>query len=71
MSIHRIFWKLEIKRALGRLPQLLAGVVVLLFLTGTTALFASRALYGEQASGRIPVGVVLPEEELLAKRPCP
>ena len=68
MSIHRIFWKLEIKRALGRLPQLLAGVVVLLFLTGTTALFASRALYGEQASGRIPVGVVLPEEELLAKK---
>lgn len=68
MSIHRIFWKLEIKRALGRLPQLLAGVVVLLFLAGTTALFASRALYGEQASGRIPVGVVLPEEELLAKK---
>ena len=67
MSIHRIFWKLEIKRALGRLPQLLAGVVVLLFLTGTTALFASRALYGEQA-GRIPVGVVLPDEELLAKK---
>lgn len=68
MSIHLVFWKLEIKRALQRVPQLFAGVVVLLFLAGTTALFASRALYGSQAAGRIPVAVVLPREELLAKK---
>ncbi len=68
MLIRFAFWKLEIKRALQRVPQLFAGVVVLMFLAGTTALFASRALYGEQAAGRIPVAVVLPEEELLAKK---
>ena len=66
MLIRFAFWKMEIKRALQRVPQLFAGVVVLMFLAGTTALFASRALYGEQAAGRIPVAVVLPEEELLA-----
>lgn len=68
MAIQFIFWKLEIKRGLQRIPQMLAGVVVLLFLGGATALFASRALYGDQAAGRIPVAVVLPEEELLAKK---
>jgi len=68
MLIRFAFWKMEIKRALQRVPQLFAGVVVLMFLAGTTALFASRALYGEQAAGRIPVAVVLPEEELLAKK---
>lgn len=68
MAIQFIFWKLEIKRGLQRIPQMLAGVVVLLFLGGTTALFASRALYGDQAAGRIPVAVSLPQEELLAKK---
>lgn len=68
MAIQFIFWKLEIKRGLQRIPQMLAGVVVLLFLGGATALFASRALYGGQAVGRIPVAVSLPREELLAKK---
>jgi len=63
-----VFWKLELKRALQRIPQMLAGAIVLLFLAGAVALFSSRALYGEQAAGRISVGVALPEEELLAKK---
>lgn len=47
---------------------MLAGAIVLLFLAGTIALFSSRALYDGQASGRIPVGVVLPEDDVVAKK---
>lgn len=68
MTMRLVFFKLEIKRALKRLPQMIAGAVVLLFLAGTTALFASRALYGETAAGRIPVGVVVPEDDVLAQK---
>ena len=68
MSVRLVFWKLELKRALQRIPQMLAGAIVLLFLAGAIALFSSHALYGERLVGRIPVGVVLPREELLAKK---
>ncbi len=47
---------------------MVAGAIVLLFLAGAIALFSSRALYGDQAVGKIPVGVVLPGEDALAKQ---
>lgn len=59
---------LELKRALKRLPHILAGAAVLVVLMGAAALLAGRLLYGGQVSGRIPVGVVLPEEDALAKQ---
>lgn len=68
MLMRLVFLKLEMKRALKRLPQMCAGAIVLLFLAGTIALFSSRALYGEQAAGRIQVGVILPEEDAVAKK---
>lgn len=68
MLMRLVFLKMEIKRALKRFPQMLAGAIVLLFLAGTIALFSSRALYDGQASGRIPVGVVLPEDDVVAEK---
>ena len=60
--------RLELKRALKRLPHILAGAAVLVVLMGAAALLAGRLLYGGQAAGRIPVGVVLPEDDALAKQ---
>ena len=60
--------RLELKRALRRLPHILAGAAVLVILMGAAALLAGKLLYGGQAVGRIPVGVVLPEEDTLAKQ---
>ncbi len=68
MGIYLVFLKLEMKRAVQRLPQMFAGAIVLMFLAGAIALFSSRALYGEQVAGRIPVGVVMPEDDALAKK---
>ncbi len=68
MSTRLVFWKLELKRACKRLPQMFAGAIVLLFLAGAVALLAGRALYGDKAAGRIQVGVALPEEDALAKQ---
>lgn len=45
-----------------------AGAIVLLFLAGTVALLAGRALYGDRLAGRVAVGVVLPKEDALAKQ---
>lgn len=59
---------LELKRALKRLPHILAGAAVLVVLMGAAALLAGKLLYGGQAAGRIPVGVVLPKEDALAKQ---
>lgn len=59
---------LEVKRALKRLPHILTGAAVLMILMGAAALLAGRLLYGGQASGRIPVGVVMPGEDMLAKQ---
>lgn len=63
-----VFLELELKRACKRLPYVIAGAIVLICFMGTVALLADRTLYGEQAVGRIPVGVVLPEEDPLAKQ---
>ena len=57
---------MELKRALKRLPHILAGAAVLVVLMGAAALLAGKLLYGGQAVERIPVGVVLPEEDALA-----
>ena len=57
---------MELKRALKRLPHILAGAAALVVLMGAAALLAGKLLYGGQAVERIPVGVVLPEEDALA-----
>ena len=47
MSMRLVFWKLELKRAYRRFPQMFAGAIALLFLAGAIALLAGRALYGD------------------------
>ena len=68
MSARLFYMKLELKRACRRLPQMAAGAIALLFLMGAVALLAGKLLYGEAAAGRISVGVVLPEDDRLAKQ---
>lgn len=68
MSARLVYLKLELKRACKKLPHIIAGAIVLILLAGTVAFLASKMLYGEQASGRITVGVVLPEGDALAKK---
>ncbi|MCI8518177.1 MAG: ABC transporter permease [Hungatella sp.] len=63
-----IYLRLELKRAWRRLPHLLAGAIMLLFLAGMVALLASRMLYGDQAVGRVAVGVSVPRDDRLAKQ---
>lgn len=41
---------------------------MLILLAGTVAFLASKLLYGEKAAGRITVGVVLPEGDVLAEK---
>ncbi len=64
--MHLVYLKLELKRALKKLPNIYAGAIVLLFLMGTIALVSVKTLYGEAKTGRITVGVSLPEEDLVA-----
>lgn len=68
MWMHLVYFKLELKRALKKLPNMVFGAIVLLVLLGTIALFSSQALYGDRTAGRILVGVVLPEDDLVAKQ---
>lgn len=68
MAMHLVYFKLELKRALKKLPNMVFGAIVLLVLLGTIALFSSQALYGDRAAGRISVGVALPEDDLVAKK---
>lgn len=68
MGARLVYVRLELKRALKRLPHMAAGAIVLLFFMGAIALLAGKALYGEQVSGRITVGVVLPEGDAVAKQ---
>lgn len=44
------------------------GATMLLFLAASAAFLASGLLYGDAAAGRIAVGVVMPKEDVLAKR---
>lgn len=64
MSMYLVFWKLELKRAYRRFPQMFAGAIALLFLAGAIALLAGRALYGDAAVSRVKVGVTMPEDAL-------
>ncbi len=66
--MHLTFFILELKRAFKKLPNMIFGAIVLGVLLGTIALLSGRALYGEAMAGRISVGVVLPEEDLVAKQ---
>ena len=66
--MHLVYFKLELKRALKKLPNMLFGAIVLGFLLGTIAFLSSNALYGEAKAGRISVGVVLPQDDLAAKQ---
>ena len=68
MSARLVYLKLELKRACKKLPHIIAGAIVLLLLAGTVAFLASKMLYGKQVSGRIHVGVVLPEGDAVAKK---
>lgn len=68
MSARLVYLKLELKRACKKLPHIIAGAIVLLLLAGTVAFLAGRMLYGEQASGRITVGVVLPGTDAVARK---
>lgn len=68
MSAGLVYLKLGLKRACKRLPHIYAGAIVLLLLMGTIALLAGKMLYGEQAVGRIAVGVVLPEGDAVARK---
>ncbi|MGI6054969.1 MAG: ABC transporter permease [Clostridium sp.] len=66
----RTFWiylQLEIKRTLKSIPAFLAGAAVLAVLTGAVAFSAAKALYGKKAVDTISVGVVMPEEDRLAR----
>lgn len=63
---HLVYLKLELKRALKKLPNLYSGAIVLLFLMGTIALVSVRTLYQDERTGRIAAGVVLPPEDRVA-----
>lgn len=62
------YCKMEFKRALRIFPVFMAGAVVLAVLLGTIALLAGKVLYGEAALGRVETGVVLPENDKVAKQ---
>lgn len=65
------FWayvKMELKRAIKRLPFLFLGTAALVLLLGGGALLGKNMLYGNKVSGRINVAVVLPEDDPLARR---
>lgn len=66
MSARLIYWKLELKRAIRRLPHMFLGAAVLICLMGTAAFLAGKLLYGEAVAGRIQVGVVMPENDRLS-----
>ena len=66
MKFFLVYVKMEIKRAMRYLPFLLLGIALLGILLGGGFFLGSRMLYGDEVSGRIPVAVVLPEEDPLA-----
>lgn len=68
MLKYLVYLELELKRAVKRLPHIYAGAIALFMLMGAIALLSSRTLYGETITGRIAVGVVLPEQDILAEK---
>lgn len=68
MLKYLVYLELELKRACKRLPHIYAGAIALCFLMGAIALLSSKTLYGDALTGRIAVGVVLPDDDALAKK---
>ena len=68
MAAKLVYLKLELKRALKRLPHMAAGAIVLMAMLGTIAFAASKLLYGETTLERVTIGVVLPEEDRIARQ---
>ena len=67
----KAFWsylKMELKRAVKRLPFLVLGTAALVLLLSGGALLGKNMLYGNKISGRIKVAVVLPEQDPLSRR---
>ena len=67
----KAFWsylKMELKRAVKRLPFLGLGTAALVLLLSGGALLGKNMLYGNKISGRIEVAVVLPEQDPLSRR---
>ena len=67
MRTFLVYVKLELKRALQFLPWIAAGAMVLAGLLGSIALFAFRTLESGAELDKLKVGVVVPEEDELAK----
>ncbi len=67
-TMHLVYLKLELKRAYKRLPHIYAGAILLLAMAAVIALLASQLLYGNGVVGKVPVGVLIPNEDRLAKQ---
>ena len=67
MAARFYFVKLEFKRAWKRMPFVAAGAVVLMLMLGSVAQTAGTIMRGEEALGRISIGVVLPEKDPMAE----
>lgn len=63
-----VYLSLEIKKTIKSVPYVFAGAIVLALFTGTIAFSAGKLLYGETSVHTIEVGVVLPGEDVLAKK---
>lgn len=68
MSAALVYLKMELKRACRKLPHVISGAIVLVCLLGTIAFLSGKMLYGNAALGRMEIGVVLPEDDGLAKQ---
>jgi ABC-2 type transport system permease protein len=67
MGAYLIYLQLELKKAVKVLPRFIAGAIVLVGILGTIAFSASKVLYGDTVINRITIGVVLPEEDTVAR----
>lgn len=67
MKAQFLFLTLEFKRAWKRMPYVAAGAAVLMLMLGVIAYAAGTILQGEEALGRISIGVVLPKEDTMAE----
>lgn len=68
MGTFFVYLQLELKRTIKNIPYVLTGAIVLVLLAGTIAFSAANILYGESNVGMIRVGVVIPEEDVLAEK---
>lgn len=63
-----VYLQLELKRTIKSIPYVFTGAIVLVVLAGTIAFSAANLLYRERAVGRIQVGVVVPEDDVLVEK---